>query len=373
MTKDKMKLRYPRRRLRRLLSKGIFRALLNLLFLIEVEGLENFPKNGPLLIVGNHTGAMEVVLLNAYAPCQIEMLSAADMPTERITEIINSIYGSIPVKRGSYDRAALQTALDILEQEGMVGLFPEGGVWEVGKQRALPGISWLSFRLGVPILPIGFNDTAGAMGAGLSFKRPYLKMFVGQVLPPASKPEGMAKKVYFQNHAAQVMEQVYKLVPTRDAPLQKDISDESFDFEISLKDSAGNQIELPSYLQPQHKAELGRFFLLPHILDVFLVNLELPVLPIKNLSADPALDELTKAIKAMVDYLADENPYMLTYRFGVRTGLAMQKGLEELLHVLEWSSENNYLASLRAIRRYYSVADQKEIIQREQESAEPWM
>ena len=89
----------------------------------------------------------------------------------------------------------------------MVGLFPEGGVWEVGKQRALPGISWLSYRSGAPILPIGFNDTAGAMGAGLIFKRPYLKMFVGQVLPPASIPEGMAKKVYFQDHAAQVMEE----------------------------------------------------------------------------------------------------------------------------------------------------------------------
>jgi 1-acyl-sn-glycerol-3-phosphate acyltransferase len=355
------------------MTKGIFRALLNLLFRIEVEGLENFPKNGPLLIVGNHTGAMEVVLLNAYAPCQIEMLSAADMPAERITEIINAIYGSIPVKRGSYDRAGLQTALDVLEQEGMVGLFPEGGVWEVGKQRALPGISWLSYRSCAPILPIGFNDTAGAMGDGLSFKRPYLKMFVGQVLAPASIPEGMAKKVYFRDHAAQVMEQVYKLVPIKDAPLQEDISDESFDFEISLKDITGNQVELPSNLQPQHNVELGRFFLLPHILDVFLINLELPVLPIKNLAADPALDELTKAIKAMIDYLVDENPYMLTYRFGVRTGLAMQKGLEELLQVLEWSSENKYQASLRAIRRYYSVADQKEIIQREQESAQPWM
>ena len=355
------------------MTKGIFRALLNFLFRIEVEGLENFPKNGPLLIVGNHTGAMEVVLLNAYAPCQIEMLSAADMPAERITEIINAIYGSIPVKRGSYHRAALQTALDVLEQEGMVGLFPEGGVWEVGKQRALPGISWLSYRSGAPILPIGFNDTAGAMGAGLSFKRPYLKMFIGQVLAPASIPEGMAKKVYFRDHAAQVMEQVYNLVPIEDAPLQEDISDESFDFEISLKDLAGNHIKLPSDFQLQHNVELGRFFLLPHILDIFLINLELPVTPIKNLAADPTLDELTKAIKAIIDYLVDENPYVLTYRFGVSTGLAMQKGLEELLQVLEWSSDNNYQASLRAIRRYYSATDQKEIIQREQESAQPWM
>lgn len=373
MANDKLSLRYPRRKLVRFLSKGIFRALLNLLFRIEVEGLENFPKDGPLLVVGNHTGAMEVVLLNAYAPSQIEMLGAADMPTEKITEVINTIYGSIPVKRGSYDRAALQKALDVLKQDGMVGLFPEGGVWEVGKQRAQPGISWLSYRSGAPILPIGFNDTAGAMGAGLSFKRPYLKMYVGSVLPPASIPEGMAKKIYFRKHAAQVLDTVYQLVPPEETPPQKDISDERFDFEISLKDSAGNFVELPSGLQIDHKSELGRFFLLPHLLDIFISNLEFPVLPLMNLNSDPPTEELINAIKPIMDYLEEENPYLLTYRFGVPTGLAMQDGLKGLLLALEWIYEKGYHPSLRAVRRYFSIPDQKEIIQREQESTQPWM
>ncbi len=366
-------MRYPRRRLLRFLTKWVFRILLKLLFRIEVVGLENFPRHGPLLVVGNHTGAMEVVLLNAYAPRQIEMLSAADMPAERITEIINSIFGSIPVKRGSYDRAALQKALDVLEQDGIVGLFPEGGVWDVGKQRALPGISWLSYRSGAPILPVGFNDTAGAMGAGLNFKRPVLKMYVGKVLTPASIPDGKAKKVYFREHAEQVMDMVYQLVPIEDAPHLEDISDESFDLEISLKDLAGNQIDLPTELQPSHSSDLGRFFLLPLLLDIFIFNLELPVLPLMELSADPPSEKLIESIKSILSYLEKENPYILTYRFDVPTGLGMQKGLEELLKVLEWSSAAGYQVSLRAIRRYFSLAEKRVIIQREQESAQPWM
>jgi len=374
MPKEKMTIKYPRRLIQRFLTKWIFRAVLKLLFRIEVVGIENFPRKGPLLVVGNHTGAMEVVLLNAYSPRQIEMLSAADTPAERITEIINSIYGSIPVKRGSYNRSALQKALDVLEQEGLVGLFPEGGLWDVGKQRALPGISWLSYRSGAPILPIGFNDTSGAMGAGLKFKRPYLKMYVGEVLEPASIPDGTAKKVYFKDHAAKVMEKVYQLVPLEDAPSKEDISEESFDLEISLKDSAGNQVDLPTALQTGHSSELGRFFLLPHLLeDVFLYDLKLPVLPLKNLNTDPPIESLIEAIKSILLYLENENPYLLTYRFGVRTGLGMQKGLEELLQVLEWSFAETYQASLRAIRRYFSHTEQREIIQRKQESAQPWM
>ena len=374
MSKEKMMIKYPRRLIQRFLTKWIFRAVLKLLFRIEVVGIENFPRKGPLLVVGNHTGAMEVVLLNAYSPRQIEMLSAADTPAERITEIINSIYGSIPVKRGSYNRSALQKALDVLEQEGLVGLFPEGGLWDVGKQLALPGISWLSYRSGAPILPIGFNDTSGAMGAGLKFKRPYLKMYVGEVLEPASIPDGIAKKVYFKDHAAKVMEKVYQLVPLENTPPKEDISEESFDLEISLKDSVGNQVDLPTALQTGHSSELGRFFLLPHLLeDVFLYDLKLPVLPLKNLNTDPPIESLIEAIKSILLYLENENPYLLTYRFGVRTGLGMQKGLEELLQVLEWSFAETYQASLRAIRRYFSHTEQREIIQREQESAQPWM
>ena len=79
-----MLLNYPRRRILRFLTKWTFRAVFKLLFRIEVVGIKNFPRNGPILVVGNHTGAMEVLLLNAYAPRQIEMLSAADTPTERI-------------------------------------------------------------------------------------------------------------------------------------------------------------------------------------------------------------------------------------------------------------------------------------------------
>ncbi len=373
MSEEKTTLNYPRRRILRFICKGVFRTLLRILFRIEVEGIGNFPTNGPLLIVGNHTGAMEVVLLNAFAPRQIEMLSAADMPVEKITDIINFIYGSIPIKRGFYDRGALQKALDVLQQAGMVGLFPEGGVWDVGKQPAQPGISWLSYRSGAPILPIGFNDTAGAMGAGIKLKRPYLKMYIGNILPPASIPPGKAKKVFFKEHAAQIMDIVYKLVPIEEAPHHDEISEESFDLEILIKDNLDNPVELPAALSLNHKADLGKFFLMPHLLDIFLINLGLPVGALKELNTDPPINLLIAGVSSILDYLKTDNPFLLTYRFGVPSGLGMQEGLEELIHILEWSSSGDYQISLRAIRQYFSPIKQKIVIQRNQKSARPWM
>jgi hypothetical protein len=162
-------------------------------------------------------------------------------------------------------------------------------------------------------------------------------------------------------------------VPPQDAPPQENITEESYSLEITVKDPGGNQVDLPGELETQHGSELGKLFMLPHMLDTFIVNLELPALPLKQLNLDPAPEKLIKAINSILTYLCDDNPHLLTYRFGIPTGLGMQQGLVELLEVLEWCSAAGYQLSLRATRRYFSLTDQKLIVQQEQETAQPWM
>ena len=201
MSDQTYQLLYPRKRLARFFVRLVGRTFLPLLFKVMITGKENFPSQGPLFVVGNHTAAMEAVMLNVYSRRPIEMLSAADMPAEKITDVVSKIYGVIPLHRGSYDRAALTKALDVLKQGGFIGLFPEGGVWQEGKKKALPGIAWLSAQSGAPVLPIGFNDTTGAMAASMQFKRPKLTMHVGRVMSPAQIPPDTPRKVYLQEYA----------------------------------------------------------------------------------------------------------------------------------------------------------------------------
>ncbi|MEJ2598746.1 MAG: 1-acyl-sn-glycerol-3-phosphate acyltransferase, partial [Anaerolineales bacterium] len=106
MAQDEYPLPYPRKRLARGLARGLGRVLLPAFFEIEIEGWENFPKEGPLLVVGNHTAAMEAVLMVVYTPWQVEMIGAGDIPQEKIIEWVISFYGSIPIRRGSFDRQA---------------------------------------------------------------------------------------------------------------------------------------------------------------------------------------------------------------------------------------------------------------------------
>jgi hypothetical protein len=85
------------------------------------------------------------------------------------------------------------------------------------------------------------------------------------------------------------------------------------------------------------------------------------------------VEDLVLATKSILEYLEEENPYLLTYRFGVPEGLAMQAGLNELLRILEWCSENDYEISITPIHRYYSQTKQKEITKTVQQHKQPWM
>lgn len=373
MPESSYSLEYPRKRLTRFLIRLIGRLLLPVLFRLEITGRGNFPRQGPLLVVGNHTAAMEAVLLNIFSPWQIEMLSAADTPAEKVTELVANLYGVIPLHRGSYDRAALASALDVLKQGGFIGLFPEGGIWEEGKKKALPGIAWLSYRSGAPVLPIGFSDTTGTMNAGLKLQRPKLSMHVGKLLAPASLPPGRSRKEYLQEYADQVMEAVHQLVPQEGYTTEPEIVDERFQLEITVFGQDGSHQPVPGNLEVRERIPLAKFLHRPAILKIFRVNLEMPVEPLEKLADRPGVADLIPACQSVLDYLREENPYLLTYRFGVQGGLAMQRGLEELLRLLDWCRDQDCQILIQPIRYYHSLKEGRQVRQVRQGQFQSWM
>lgn len=373
MTVTSFRIRYPRKRLARGLVRLAGRLLLPLLFRLEITGRDGFPRSGPLLIVGNHTAAMEAVLLTIYSPRQIEMLSAADTPAERATEAIADFYGVIPLHRGSYDRAALESALDVLQQNGFIGLFPEGGIWEEGKKKALPGIAWLSCHSGAPVLPVGFSDTSGALHAAGKLRRPKLSMHIGELIPPARLPAGKPRKTTLQEYADMVMEAVHRLVPQEAYTTEPEIVGESFELAITAFDARSEPVPLPAELGIQESTPLAKFLHRPAILKIFRVNLALPVVPLETLQERPRVSDLIRACQGVLDYLKKENPYLLTYRFGVKEGLAMQRGLEELLGILCWCQQEGYSIQVEPVRHYYSLKEQREITQVRQGQFQAWM
>lgn len=349
------------------------RLLLPLLFDFELSGKENFPRRGPLIVIGNHTAAMEAAFINIYTPWQMEMLSAADIPAEKFIQWLSEFYGVIPLHRGSFDRKALRKALDVLQQDGVVGLFPEGGIWEEGKREAQKGVAWLSYRSGAPVLPIGFSDTTGKLNRALHLKRPEMKMNVGSVIPAARLQKDMPRKEYLRSYAKRVMDEVHKLVPAEDRVSEPQIINERFELKTQALDADGQPVSIPHKYKIEHDAALAKILHRPAILKIFRVNLHMPVEPLEELDQSPPPAAMLAALEPILTYLEKENPYLLTYRFGPQEGHAMEKGLRELYNLIAWVDDRGYDIQVTPVRKFYSREEGRNIVQIKQGKFSEWM
>jgi len=364
---------YPRLRVQRALLRCLGRLILPLAFRIQIRGRENFPRGGPLLVVGNHTAVMEAALMAIYTPWQVETLGAADVPHERFVQLAIDAYGYIPVNRGHFDRQVLVQALDVLRQGGVIAIFPEGGIWDAGRMRAQTGVAWLSYRANAPVLPIGFGGTTGALGAALRLKRPQLTMRVGQLMPAAHLPEGKSRKAYLEAFATRVVEAIRALLPPDDPAHQISAVDERFELRVTVQVPDGRSETCPDDLHIQHATALAKLLHRPPILKIFTSNLKLPTQPLQNLERQPDPREIVGAVRAILHYLDQENPYLLTYRFGPRQAEAMRRGLEELLTLARWASQSGYRLTITPIRCYTSPDRGEEVVQIKQGLFKGWM
>ncbi len=180
-----------------------------------------------------------------YAPWQLEMLGAGDIAAPPPMDAISRLYGFIPVNRGNLDRAAPTKALSVLQQGGILGLFPEGGIWDPGAMEAKRGVAWLSYQSRAPILPIGFGSPDGALRDTLRLKRPALSMTVGKLIPPVDLPKGSPRHEALQRAAVDILDAVDRLIPKPFRQQRMAIADERFELGLRVLTAAGQPLTIP--------------------------------------------------------------------------------------------------------------------------------
>jgi 1-acyl-sn-glycerol-3-phosphate acyltransferase len=150
------------------LARQAFRAFIRivcraLIFLYTqpiVRGMENYPRQGPALLVINHLGDPDPVLLLALLPEFPEFLGKIELRDDRRLILLLDWLGIIWIHRGRPDRRALSAALDALRLGRRVVISPEGresvsGMLEEGTEGAV----FLARKAQVPIVPITLTGT----------------------------------------------------------------------------------------------------------------------------------------------------------------------------------------------------------------------
>jgi 1-acyl-sn-glycerol-3-phosphate acyltransferase len=357
-------IKYPRRVVIRFFMRLLGRILMALLTRTTITGRENLPKRGPLILVGNHVAIVEVMMMALHVPWQVELIGTGDIPIDPRIAWLAKLWGYIPVNRGSVDRDEMRLPIDILNQNGYVGIFPEGGVWENSLRKARTGVAWLSYHTQTPILPIGFGGMRGALQAALAFKRPHLTMNIGHLIPAIDlKVEGMSRKEALQHGANSVMAQVADLIPDEEKRSWRFVQNERFDFKIVLRHIDGKGVVQETERTVSNPQALGKFFHRPVLLDVMVRNMKmLQVKPLQHLEREQPAQRIAQATQNALQFL-DENPQFLNYRFGYDEATAMYQGIRELLAIAREAAENGYDMKITPIRRYRDAATDHEITQ----------
>lgn len=161
------------RKKRVVFARWLLRTAFRLCGGLVVEGLENVPRAGRLLICPNHISDCDPPAVLAFLPRD----DFATMAKQELFQIpvlgwLIRALGAFPVERDSADRHALRQAEEILEAERSLLIFPEGRVSEKGcLQKIQPGAALLALRTSAPILPVGLIGTNRVLPYGKTVPR----------------------------------------------------------------------------------------------------------------------------------------------------------------------------------------------------------
>jgi 1-acyl-sn-glycerol-3-phosphate acyltransferase len=160
------------------LTTPLVRAVAERYFRAEVRGLEHIPRDGPVLLVGNHSGGWIIVDTFIFGQAFIDRFGA-ERPFFQLThDLVFRVpglgemivpFGAVPASPGNMRRA--------MEQDAAVLVYPGGDVetYRASWHEAdidfahRTGFARLALELGVPIVPvvaIGGQETALFLGSG---------------------------------------------------------------------------------------------------------------------------------------------------------------------------------------------------------------
>ncbi len=143
-----------------------------LLWRVHVEGEENIPVAGPVMLVANHQSNLDPVFLSCGNSRRMFAMGKSELFESRLSAMFYGGLGAFPIHRGRPDRKGLKKILELFYQGYMVLVFPEGGRnHNPGLGPLEPGVVFLADLADVPILPAGITGSGRIIPQGKKLPR----------------------------------------------------------------------------------------------------------------------------------------------------------------------------------------------------------
>ena len=204
------------RRAFRVFSHGLAKLVAGICLNITSEGMENFPRQGPMLVVINHLGDSDVLALISKLPFPPDALSKIELYDVPILGKLMDWYGVIWLHRGKADTRALRAALKCLTENRIIVIAPEGRYSVTGAlEEGTGGAAFLAYKTGAVILPIAITGTENenVYGQLKKFRRAHVHVKAGEMFKLDEQVFSRQEAVSQGTH--QIMQALASLLPEK--------------------------------------------------------------------------------------------------------------------------------------------------------------
>lgn len=138
----------------------VFTILTPLFARLRTEGIENIPREGPVILALNHIAWTDIPLMSLRVPRITHYMAKIELFNVFLLGGVMRKAGAFPVRRGEGDRESLRNAERLLAQGEILVVFPEGHRSRTGRlQAGHPGTAYIALRSGAPVVPVAIFGT----------------------------------------------------------------------------------------------------------------------------------------------------------------------------------------------------------------------
>jgi 1-acyl-sn-glycerol-3-phosphate acyltransferase len=141
------------------LIERILRPLFMVVYRIEITGREHVPATGPCILAANHVSVMDGFFMGIAVTRQVRFMAKSELYRWPVVKQVLVAAGAFPVVRGADRGRAVAAGVALLEQGGVVGVFPEGTSLPDQKRGYKRGAARLALATGAPLVPIALIGT----------------------------------------------------------------------------------------------------------------------------------------------------------------------------------------------------------------------
>lgn len=154
--------------------KGAIYIYCKIVYRFEVIGKENIPKEGAVIICGNHRSFLDPPLIEITTGRYTRFLAKEELTKNKFLALLGYVFDAILVKRDSKEVKALKESLQTLKNGDCLALFPEGTRNGLEKgEKVKDGAAFFAVRSGAIVVPCGIKGgTKGDWKVTVTYGKP---------------------------------------------------------------------------------------------------------------------------------------------------------------------------------------------------------